>query len=108
MKQMNKNIILKLIKEYKKRSKYKKNIKSIGIFGSYARDEDTDFSDVDLFIELTTPKMFDFIGIKQDLEELTNRSVDIIMLLDKMNPFIKNKIEKEGIYVWQRAGKGSS
>ena len=90
---MNRKIIIKLIE------KYKNNIRRIGIFGSYAREEDSDSSDIDVFVDLISPKMFDMIGIKQDLENLTKRNIDIEMLRERMNHFLKAKIEKEGIYV---------
>jgi len=90
---MNRKNIIKLIE------KYKNNIRRIGIFGSYAREEDSDSSDIDVFVDLISPKMFDMIGIKQDLENLTKRNIDIEMLRERMNHFLKAKIEKEGIYV---------
>jgi len=90
---MNGKNIIKLIE------KYKNNIRRIGIFGSYAREEDSDSIDIDVFVDLISPKMFDMIGIKQDLENLTKRNIDIEMLRERMNHFLKAKIEKEGIYV---------
>ena len=96
---MNRKNIIKLIEKYKNETKYKNNIRRIGIFGSYAREEDSDSSDIDVFVDLISPKMFDMIGIKQDLENLTKRNIDIEMLRERMNHFLKAKIEKEGIYV---------
>jgi len=96
---MNRKNIIKLIEKYKTETKYRNNIRRIGIFGSYAREENSDSSDIDVFVDLISPKMFDIIGIKQDLENLTKRSIDIVMLRERMNHFLKAKIEKEGIYV---------
>ena len=96
---MNRKNIIKLIEKYKNETKYKNNIRRIGIFGSYAREEDSDSIDIDVFVDLISPKMFDMIGIKQDLENLTKRNIDIEMLRERMNHFLKAKIEKEGIYV---------
>jgi predicted nucleotidyltransferase len=39
------------------------------------------------------------IGIKQDLEERLHRNVDVISYREKMNAFLKNRIDKEAIYV---------
>ena len=96
---MNKRIILDILKKYKRTSAYKNNITEIGIFGSFSKNKFTDSSDLDVFVVLNIPKMFDLIGIKQDLEELTHRKVDIIMLRSRMNSFLKKRIDREGIYV---------
>ena len=39
------------------------------------------------------------IGIKQDLEETLHAKVDVISYREKMNAFLKNRIDKEAIYV---------
>jgi predicted nucleotidyltransferase len=39
------------------------------------------------------------IGIKQDLEDLLKRSVDIVRYRETMNDFLKQRIEQEAIYV---------
>lgn len=96
---MTRHEALKIIKEYKYVTKYKRNLNTIGIFGSIAKDEFTDTSDIDIFVELKAPKMFDLIGIKQDLENLFHKHVDIIMLRKKMNQFLRERIEQEGINV---------
>ncbi|CAG7643472.1 hypothetical protein PAECIP111802_03026 [Paenibacillus allorhizosphaerae] len=36
-------------------------VKKIGIFGSYARDEQTDISDIDILVEFTRPVGFEFL-----------------------------------------------
>ena len=49
------------------------------LFGSVARGEDTETSDVDILVE--TPKeygLFEFAGIKLDLEEALGKKVDLI------------------------------
>jgi hypothetical protein len=56
-------------------------------------------SDIDIVVELEDPDMFNLISIKQDLEEELNRAVDIVRYREKMNAFLKAKIEKEAIYV---------
>jgi uncharacterized protein len=40
----------------------------LGVFGSIARDQAGDPSDVDVVVELAHPDMFALIGIKQELE----------------------------------------
>jgi len=55
------------------------NPERIGVFGSYARQEDTPQSDIDILIDFTEPvSLFDLGGIKYDLTEILNRPVDIV------------------------------
>jgi len=96
---MNKKEILQILRSYKENSKYKDNIVALGLFGSYARNEASDLSDIDVFVTLRTPKMFDLVGIKQDLEDLTDCNVDIVLLRPLMNQFLREKISQEGLYV---------
>lgn len=51
----------------------------IGIFGSYARNEETPDSDVDILYEFGIPySLFDLGGMKLDLEEKLNKEVDLV------------------------------
>ncbi len=56
-------------------------------------------SDIDVVVELRKPDLFYLIGIKQDLEEKFHRPVDIVRYRDKMNTFLKGRIDKEAVYV---------
>lgn len=96
---MNKDEIFKELKKYLYDCKYKEHIKKIGIFGSVARGEISPDSDIDIFVDLSPVKAFDLIGIKQDIEKLTGQHVDIVTIRENMNPFLKSKIEREGIVV---------
>jgi predicted nucleotidyltransferase len=87
------NILAKL-KEYKKSNS---QIVEIGIFGSYARDEASEKSDIDIFVKLKKSNLFLLSRIKLDLEEILNLKVDLIEIREKMNNFLKNRIQKEAI-----------
>ncbi len=96
---MEKKIILKKIKDYKKKSAYRNNIKALGIFGSYSKGNINKKSDVDVFVQLEQARMFDLIGIKYDLEKIIGKKVDIVALRDSMNEYLKNQIKQNGLYV---------
>ncbi len=96
---MNKDKIIDILYQFKKSNGEKYNISKIGLFGSVARGEMHERSDVDIVVEITEPDMFSLIGIKQDLEEKLNMPVDVVRYRDKMNKFLKGKIEKEAVYV---------
>lgn len=70
----------------------------LGIFGSAARDQMTDTSDIDVIVEMP-PDLFQLIGLKQELEELLDRPVDIVRYREQMNRFLKERIDREAIYV---------
>ena len=97
---MNSDEILLLLHRYKERNRKKYRIINIGLFGSGSQRAMNEQSDIDIVVELEDPDMFNLISIKQDLEEELNRAVDIVRYREKMNAFLKAKIEKEAIYVW--------
>ena len=71
----------------------------LGIFGSVARNQFKDASDVDVVVELEEPDLFMLIAIKQELEELLQRPVDIVRYRPQMNQELKRRIDSEAIYV---------
>jgi predicted nucleotidyltransferase len=93
------NYILNLLSRYKQNNHEKYGIKNIGVFGSVARDEATELSDVDICIETKTPDMFMLVHIKEELQDIFHKNVDIVRLREKMNPYLKKRIDKEAIYV---------
>lgn len=98
-KNLNKNNIIKFIKETKPILKNEYNINKVGIFGSYSRNQAIENSDLDIVVEQSDPDLFDLIGAKQLIEELLNIHVDIVRYRNKMNKTLKDRIEKEAIYV---------
>ena len=96
---MDKKYIIEKLKIYKKKSQYNNVIKELGLFGSYTSGEKTKKSDIDIFVQLEPARMFDLIGIKNDLEKLFGKKVDIILLRKPMNKYLMNQIRQNGIYV---------
>ncbi|WP_373058446.1 nucleotidyltransferase family protein [Zunongwangia sp. H14] len=55
------------------------NPKEIGVFGSYARGEMKNDSDIDILYSLDKKiSLFDIVQIKLDLEEKLNRKIDFV------------------------------
>lgn len=75
-------------------------ILSLQIFGSVARNEQRDDSDVDLFVETKTPNPFLLMEAKEFLETSTGRHVDIVRNHRNLNPRLRKRIEKDGIVVF--------
>lgn len=74
-------------------------IKSISIFGSFARNEVRANSDIDILVEFNElPDMFEFIKLEQFLEQLLETKVDLVTK-KALKPLIKDKILKEAVYL---------
>ncbi|MBE0501959.1 MAG: nucleotidyltransferase domain-containing protein [Desulfuromonadales bacterium] len=96
---MNRSDLLKKLEEFKKVSGEKYGIESIGVFGSFARNQDSVCSDADIVIKTKIPDPFAIVHIKEELEGVLKIPVDIVRFREKMNPFLKRRIKKEAIYV---------
>lgn len=90
---------INLLQSVKEELKERYGIRSLRLFGSVARDEHVQSSDVDICVETETPNPFIIMDIKEFLENLFECSVDIVRFRQNMNPFLKQQIENEGIYV---------
>ena len=95
---MNTHQLLAILKEYKNKVSEEYGLLEIGIFGSVARSEASEKSDVDVVIRVRKPDLFLLAGIKSDLEEQLNRPVDIVTYRETMNQFLKKRIDGEAIY----------
>lgn len=96
---MKRKDIIDFISSHKTEFEQRFGIKRIGLFGSYARDEGREESDIDIVVELEKPDLFCLIGIKQAVEESLGNRVDIVRLRDKMNNALRRRIERDVIYV---------
>jgi hypothetical protein len=53
-------------------------VKRIGVFGSHAKGQPTDESDVDIIVEFERPIGFRFVEFAEYLERLLGRDVDVL------------------------------
>lgn len=88
-----------ILKEYMAKNASKYGIIRMGIFGSVARGEQTEDSDVDICLETSKPTLFALVHIKEDLQTLFGCQVDIVRIREKMDALLRHRIETEGIYV---------
>jgi len=94
-----KNRILSILKESSPVLLEKYGVARIGIFGSIARDEASEESDVDIVYKMSRPNLFTVVHLKKKLENILHCSVDLVRYREKMNPLLKKRIEKDGVYV---------
>ena len=50
----------------------------MAVFGSFARNEQREDSDVDILVEFSVPVGMEFIDLADDLEGILNRKVDLV------------------------------
>lgn len=96
---MKRNDILHILAQFRDLKQDEFGIVRIGVFGSIAREEGTDASDVDVVVELGRPDLLALIGVKQELEQLLHRPVDVVRYREGMNAYLKRRIEQEAVYV---------
>lgn len=81
-------------------SKY--NAERIGIFGSFARGENTEQSDIDILVKFKkTISLFDLVKIHRELSELLGIEVDIVTESSLKNERLKKYIYKDLKLIYQ-------
>jgi predicted nucleotidyltransferase len=91
--------ILVILQGFKTKAFEKYGFTRLGIFGSAARGEQTENSDVDICYEGKAPSLLTLDRIQQELEELLGCSVDLVRIRENMNTTLKKRILNEGIYI---------
>ena len=89
--------VLPLLRERQNEWRQRYQLQRIGLFGSTARNEATAQSDVDVWVELDPLTPSATVHLKQELEELLQRPVDLVRLRERMNPGLRQAILREGI-----------
>lgn len=74
-------------------------VRSMRMFGSVARGEEHEGSDVDIFVEMP-PKALKVVGLKQYVQDLLGRAVDVVRSHPYLDPFLTNEIDRDGITIF--------
>jgi predicted nucleotidyltransferase len=90
---------LSLLRSCKHDVEQRYGVTAIGLFGSIARDQETETSDIDVVVQLQNPDLYTLVHIKEDLEAAFHRHVDVIHYRARMNPYLKRCIEEDAVYV---------
>ena len=98
LQKLNRDEVLRELNNLKPELEKKYGVTRIGIFGSLARNEARDDSDIDVVVEMREPNLFYMVHIKKLLEQDFNRHIDIIRYREKMNAYLKAHIDKEAVY----------
>lgn len=96
---MNRTTILDLLYQQYGQLKQRFNVKHISLFGSAARDEMHEGSDIDVLVEFEGPPTFDgYMGLKAFLEALLTTRVDLVTN-SGLKPRARPSVEKDLIRV---------
>jgi hypothetical protein len=96
---MNRNDILNRLRERRREISDRFAVDHIGLFGSAARDELRDDSDVDVLVSFRGRATFDgYMGLKSYLEDLIGRKVDLVTE-SGLKPRAKSRVERDLIRV---------
>lgn len=95
---MTRDELLQKLRDNKGRLKQKYPLKSLALFGSYSRNEQTAESDVDLLVEFNEPVGIEFIDLLLEIEAILDKPVDLVTK-KSVSPRLKAYIEKDMIYV---------
>ena len=75
-------------------------VHSMRLFGSVARNEHNESSDVDVCVEME-PSLLRRSGLKLYLEELLNCKVDVLRIHKNMDDFLIQQINRDGILIFK-------
>lgn len=91
--------IINTLKQLKPELQERFGVTKLALFGSYARDEATEDSDIDIvIIKMTRKNGFLIAKAKRFISDKLQKKVDI-GLYSAINPYVKKCIEKDMIYV---------
>ncbi len=91
--------ILKILRDFKPIAIHNYGMTKLGVFGSVARGEQTESSDIDICYEGKAPSLLTLDKIQTELELRLGCPVDLVRIRSGMNSFLYGRIQKESIYV---------
>ena len=79
----------------------KYGVRKAAVFGSFARGEQRKKSDVDFLIQPPLKMgLFEFVGLKQDLESRLDRNVDLVSY-GYIKPYLRERILNEQVVIYE-------
>jgi hypothetical protein len=95
---MNTNDVIATLRSEKDNLRAKFGVEEIGVFGSYARNEQTADSDVDILIRFRKPSFHSLMGAYLYLEKVLGRKVDLVTRHKGLSSRFLKIVEREVVY----------
>jgi predicted nucleotidyltransferase len=89
--------VIDILRRHEEEIKKRFGVKRIGLFGSFARGEQKDTSDVDILVEFEEPTFDNFMNLAFFLEDLFSRRVELVTP-DSLSPYIAPYVKKEVVW----------
>lgn len=93
------NDSLSRLTSFKERYGGQYDIRRIGVFGSVARKENREDSDIDIVVDVDRPTLSKMYNLRQSLEALFHCKVDLVRFRDSLRSRFKDNILRDAIYV---------
>ena len=92
--------IKKELVKHKEEIRKKYGVRILGIFGSYARGEQKEVSDIDILVEIESPIGLKFFELWDDLEAILGVKIDLLTVKAvKQKPLLWESIKEDLVYV---------
>jgi len=92
--------IVDLLRQFKHTAGEKYGIEQLALFGSVARGEQTEESDIDVCVKPRRAiDLFTLQDIREELEQLFQKKVDLLTLHENMRQLFRQNIEQDAIYI---------
>lgn len=95
---MTRDDILKVLREDKIFLEKNFGLRSIGLFGSYSKDNQNENSDLDFFVDINEPLVKNYFSLWSYLEKRFNKKIDLVRRGDHLKEKFIRTVEKEIIY----------
>ena len=95
---LTKEKIISILKKENPFLKKKYHVSRLGIFGSYARGDYTEKSDVDILVEFSKPLGFEYFDLKQYVEQKLKKNVDLVNI-KALHRVIKDTVLSESEFI---------
>ena len=93
------SVILEQLRSLRQELKERYHVRSIGVFGSFSRNEQTGKSDLDLVVEFDQPVgMIAFVHLKHLLSDRLRMKIDLVTP-EGLHPLIRDQVMHEVVYV---------
>ncbi len=90
--------ILHTLRQHKPELQRKYPVARFGVFGSYARGDATEESDINIAVDITGPMGLNFVALADEIEALFGTKTDVVPSRS-INPEYRHLVEKDIIYV---------
>lgn len=94
-----KSDIIDGLRRFKEQNGEKYGILALGLYGSYAREEQRPGSDIDVAVLLVRPSFFNLIPMEEEMQRSIAKEINLISLGLSSDSKFRKRIEKDIVYV---------